>query len=266
MTTAGHPLERLVDLLDGRLDPAEAAAVRTHLEGCTDCRREVAWLAAGRAAAVSVRSAEPAPADLMARVTAALDDVDRSAASPSRPPRMVRRLLWGGLAAAAALVLVVAAPWRSPAADPVIEAQAAYVAIRGGTAGLTFRTGDAVALERFFAEAGSGQRVRVIDLAMMGWSLEGGALRRLGTQPSALYAYRSAAGERLVCQMYPGRLADLPAADGTRTENGFEFRVYSRGGVTLVFWQEGDLVCVLAADLPADEVVALAVAKAMAPP
>jgi hypothetical protein len=35
--------------------------------------------------------------------------------------------------------------------------------------------------------------------------------------------------------------------------------------VTVVFWQEGDLVCVLASELPAAEVVALAVAKAMAP-
>jgi anti-sigma factor RsiW len=263
MTSSGHPLERLVDLLDGRLGPADADEVRRHLESCADCRREVAWLAAGRAAAVAVRNADPAPADLMAGVTAALDDVDR-AAEPARSPT-TRRVLWAGLAAAAAVVLVVAAPWRPTAADPVDEARAAYVAIRGGAAGLALRTGDAVALERFFNEAGSGPRVRVIDLGMMGWSLEGGALRRLGTQPSALYSYRSAAGARLVCQMYPGRLVDLPAADGTRTENGFEFRVYSRGGVTLVFWQEGDLVCVLAADLPAAEVVALAVAKAMAP-
>jgi hypothetical protein len=32
-----------------------------------------------------------------------------------------------------------------------------------------------------------------------------------------------------------------------------------------VFWQEGELVCVLASDRPMEEVVALAVAKAMAP-
>lgn len=265
MTIPGHPLERLVELLDGRLGPADAAEVRGHIEGCADCRREFEWLAAGRAAAVSVRSADPAPADLRASVTAALDDVDRAAAEPSSPPRQVRRVLWAGVAAAAALVLFVAGPWRQTVADPVDEAQAAYVSIRDGAAELALRTGDAVTLERFFTAAGSGPRVRVIDLGMMGWSLEGGALRRIAAQPSALYAYRSATGARLVCQMYPGRLPDLPVADETRAENGFEFRVYSRGGVTLVFWQEGDLVCVLAADLPAAEVLALAVAKAMAP-
>ena len=65
--------------------------------------------------------------------------------------------------------------------------------------------------------------------------------------------------------MYEGRLAELPAADETHREKGFDFHVYTREGVTLVFWQEGELVCVLAADLPAAEVLALAVAKAMAP-
>lgn len=264
MTTPGHPLERLGELLDQRLSPAEVAEVRGHIAVCAECRREFDWLAAGRAAALVARGHEPAPADVRALVTAALDDVDRAAA-PAGAPRPTRRVLWAGLAAAAALVLFVAEPWRQATAKPVDEAQAAYVALRGGGAELERLTGDAAVLERFFNESVAGPRVRVIDLGMMGWSLEGGARRRLGAQPSALYAYRLAAGARLVCQMYQGRLADLPAADGTRTENGFEFRVYTRAGVTLVFWQEGELVCVLAADLPAADVVALAVAKAMAP-
>lgn len=264
MTAPGHPLERLVDLLDERLGIADAAEVRGHLAVCAECRREFDWLAAGRAAALAARGDDPAPADMRVLVTAALDDVDRAAAPPGAP-RQTRRVLWAGLAAAAALVLFVAGPWRQAPADPVDEAVAAYIALRGGAADLERRTGDAAVLERFFNESVPESRVRVIDLGMMGWSLEGGALRRLGGRPSALYAYRSATGARLVCQMYQGRLSDLPAADATRAENGFEFRVYTRAGVTLVFWQEGELVCVLAADLPAADVVALAVAKAMAP-
>jgi hypothetical protein len=45
----------------------------------------------------------------------------------------------------------------------------------------------------------------------------------LGGRPAAFYAYRPTAGSRLVCQMYPGQLAGLPTADGTRRENGYEF-------------------------------------------
>jgi anti-sigma factor RsiW len=264
MSSPGHLIEQLTDLLDERLGAAEAAEVRRHVAGCAECRRELDWLTAGRAAATAARRPDAAPDDLRARVTSALDDVDRAAAT-SEVPRPARRVLWAGLAAAAALLLYVAGPWRQPVPDPVDRARVEYEAVRGGSVELVHRTSDAVDLERYFNEPSRGPRVRVIDLGMMGWALEGGVHHRFGDRPSALYTYRSAGGARLVCQMYPGRLADLPAADELRRQNGFEFRIYTRDGVTLVFWQEGELVCVLAADLPAAEVVALAVAKAMAP-
>jgi hypothetical protein len=193
-----------------------------------------------------------------------LDGLDAAAASP-RPARLSRRSVWTGLAAAAGLVLYLLGPWRSRSADAVDRARAEYLLVRGNPAALTFRTNDAAALERYFNEPADGPRIRVIDLGMMGWTLEGGARRRSGRVPVALYAYRSSSGADLVCQMYPGRLAELPAADAVRHENGFEFRVYTRDGVTLTFWQEGELICVLAAELPAAEVVELAIAKAMTP-
>ena len=263
MSHSEHSMERFVDLLDGRLNAADAAEIQQHLAACAECRRELEWLAAGRSAAHSARRADPAPADLRQRVIAALDEVD--GAVPAQPAGVTRRALWIGLATAAALVLYVSRPRRGGTIGPVDRAHAEFVAVRGNTGALALRTGDAAEIERFFNAGATGPRIRVIDLGMMGWTLEGGAHRRFGGVPVALYAYRSTTGAELVCQMYPGRLADLPAADAVRHENGFEFRVYTRDGVTLVFWQEGELVCVLAAELPAAEVVALAIAKAMTP-
>ena len=264
MSAPGHPIERLVDLLDDRLGAAEADQVREHVAGCAECRRELAWMTAGRAAARVAQRGGTAPDELRAGLTAALDAVDAAAVTP-RVPQPRRRVLWAGLAAAAALTLYVVAPWRPGTPDQVDAARADYEAVRDGVLGLERRSSDAADLERFFREPAGGPQVRVIDLGMMGWTLEGGARRRFGTGTHALYAYRSTNGDRLVCQMYEGRLAELPAADETHHEKGFDFHVYTREGVTLVFWQEGELVCVLAADLPAAEVVALAVAKAMAP-
>jgi hypothetical protein len=129
---------------------------------------------------------------------------------------------------------------------------------------LALQTSDAAVLERYFADT-PGPRVRVIDLAMMDIVLEGGARYSLAGHASALYSYRTPSGARLVCQMYDGLLSDLPPPQDVRDENGFRFQIYKRASVTLVFWQEGELVCVLASELPASEVVALAVAKAMAP-
>jgi hypothetical protein len=264
MSAPGHPIERLADLLDNRLGAADADEVRGHVAGCAECRRELEWLTAGRAAARVARRDDAAPDDVRAAVAAALDDIDAAAATPAQPqPR--RRALWAGLAAAAALALYLFAPWRPATPDLVEAARADYDAVRGGMLALERRSSDAAELERFFNEPARGPRVRVIDLGMMGWTLEGGVRRQVGARAHALYAYRSSDGDRLICQMFEGQLADLPVADQTHRENGFDFHVYTRDGVTLVFWQEGDLVCVLAADLPAAEVVALAVAKAMAP-
>jgi hypothetical protein len=100
---------------------------------------------------------------------------------------------------------------------------------------------------------------------MMGIPLDGGVRHVLDGRPSALYSYRTATGARLVCQMYEGRLGDLPPPDSALDNKGFHFQIYTRGAVTVVFWQEGDLVCVLASELPAGEVIALAMEKAMAP-
>ncbi len=101
---------------------------------------------------------------------------------------------------------------------------------------------------------------------MMSIALEGGVRHTLdGRAERALqlsHAVRGASGLPDV----RGRAGGSSAIRATsREQNGFRFQIYTRGAVTLVFWQEGDLVCVLASELPAVEVVALAVAKAMAP-
>lgn len=48
-----------------------------------------------------------------------------------------------------------------------------------------------------------------------------------------------------------------------REHNGIAFQVYREGDLTLVFWQEGDVVCVLTSAAPAEDVVQLAFAKAI---
>src|SRR2546427_8170509 len=81
-------------------------------------------------------------------------------------------------------------------------------------------------------------------------------------RPSALFAYRGPEGRDLVCQMYEGRLEELPRSDDVREHNGITFQVYRAGRLTVVFWQEGAVVCVLASDAEAETVIQLAYAKA----
>jgi hypothetical protein len=63
--------------------------------------------------------------------------------------------------------------------------------------------------------------------------------------------------------MYEGHLASLPQPDDVRDHDGIRFQVYREGKLTLVFWQEGEVVCVLASDAEAESVIQLAYAKAV---
>ena len=117
--------------------------------------------------------------------------------------------------------------------------------------------------EKFFATRGLGYRTRVFDFGMMGFRLVGGAVRRVGGGQSALFAYQGGSAGRVLCQMYEGSTSDLPPADEERETNQIRFRVYRRGSVTLVFWQEGPVACALASDADPQGVFDLAVAKAV---
>lgn len=267
MSTA-HPGDRLVDFVDGRLDAASAEEVRAHLAACADCRAvELELRTAVTAGAVLRDEAIDMPADLLASVSRALDA--ETLGHPAAAPPAVRihpltRGLVAAVAAAALVLLYVQIGAPRPASDlPTLVARDLATV---GSPALPFavQARDAATLERYFASS-SGPRIRVIDLAVMEIALEGATRHSLAGRPSGLYSYQTPSGARLVCQMYEGRLADLPPPESVRDENGFHFQIYTRGNVTVVFWQEGDLVCVLASELPAAEVVALAVAKAMAP-
>jgi len=138
-----------------------------------------------------------------------------------------------------------------------------FAGYRDARLALELRTGDPAALERFFAERGIAFPTRVFDLAMMRYRLAGGRVHRVAGRPSAFFAYAGPDATPLICEMYRGTLAELPGAAERHVHDGITFRIYRVGVVTLVFWQEGAVVCVLASEGNTDEVVQLAYAKAM---
>ena len=119
------------------------------------------------------------------------------------------------------------------------------------------------ALEAFFVDRGIGFETRVFDLGMMGFDIAGGRVEALAGRTAALFAYRGPGGVLMVCRMYLGTLEELPEPSRMLEHDGVVFRVYERDGRTLVFWEEGEVVCVLASDAPAQDVIALSFAKAV---
>jgi anti-sigma factor RsiW len=248
----------LQDFLDGRLDPARQAEVRTHLAGCAQCRSELEALRWVRDVALKQLPVQDVPRALAARVAAALDAADKQPVKR----RWRRRAAAGALLAAAAVVLLllVSPSGRDTLPDAVALDFAAY---RDGTLRLALHTSDGAAVERLFVTGGAPFAMRVFDLGMMQYQLVGGRVHRLRSRPSALFVYRGPGGRDLVCQMYEGQLADLPRSGDVREHNGIAFQVYRVGALTLVFWQEGTVVCVLASDADAEAVIQLAYAKAV---
>ena len=263
---ARHSLEVLQDLLDGGLDAHVVPELRAHLAACPICAAEYDRLASGKAAAERMRGAPELPPGLAASLSDALDNEDASGSVGGRKPHIYsRRAFW--MSGAAAAVVLLAALWRGVGRgrpDPVQSAADTYRSVVREGLPLSFATNRPADLEAHFAQV-SAPRVRVLDLGMMGFTLEGGRAHSVGNAPSALYTYRNAAGGRLVCQMYEGAVEALPAADEVRRNESFQFHVFRRGAVTLVFWQEGPIVCALASERPSEEVVQLAMAKAMLP-
>lgn len=267
MSHQDHPLDAVQDAVDGRLDAAARARLDVHLRDCDSCRHEFE-LQSRLKQAVAQLPAPDLPADLAARISAGIQAIDRelpaTAAAPVPAGGVAFRWRWAALVAAAAIIIVAfALQSRRTSTDWPAAAASSARAYRTGTLTMTSTTGNADALSRDLG-AQVGFPVRVFDLGMMGYSIVGGRVDAIGDRVSALWVYRGADGT-LLCEMYRGQVSELPRPGETREANGITFFIYHVDNGTQVFWQEGDIVCVLASDLPAESVIQLAIAKAMKP-
>jgi len=269
-----HPIEALHAAVNGRLGPQDQAALDAHLAVCAECRRELQAMTALARELEGSLGGDEGPVDLEARLSSALDEEDRRQLAAARPPTAtaspghasaVRTWRWAAAAAAIAAAVVLTILWseRRPAPSAPVQVAGDFRRFVAGELPLPSRTTEPAALERTLAAASLGFEARVFDFGMMAYQLVGGGVHRVGTAPSALFAYTGPDALRLLCQMYPGRIADLPPPDERRSNDGIEFLVYRQGEVTVVFWQEGEIICALAADGDAEAAVKLAFAKAV---
>lgn len=255
MGDSGHYREELPELLDRRLDAEQEREVRSHLDQCRECRREFEALGWTKRLAAAIPVAAPPP-DLEHAIR-------KERALEERLLRTRRRSFL--VAAASVLLGAGGTAWLFRRSRETLPAAVAgdYRRFRAGALPLEVQAARIETVEAFFREQGIPFRTRVLDLAMMNYDIRGGRLHRLAGQTSALFVYQGGEEKTLVCQMYSGRLEQLPPADEVRNHRGFRFQIYRQERVTVVFWQEGEVVCVLAGDFGEREIVALAFEKEM---
>jgi mycothiol system anti-sigma-R factor len=273
MPTPRHYHEEVQDWLDGRLDAAQCDEVERHLESCDECRRayeSVGWV---KQTAARHFAATPAPAELRARVLAALRaeanapvETEEPATKIIQPPVIFWRSRRAVLAAAVFVLaaLLAGIVLLRPASLPLVVAQD-FQNYQSGKVPLQLVTTDVKEMEKFFTAQGVPFETRVFDLGMMNYRLAGGRVLAPGRSPRAAFAYQGANNQKLLCQMFAGQVTELPSGAVRRENKGFTFHIYERDGLTAVFWQEGTVVCVLVSDIAPEEVVQLAFAKAMPP-
>ncbi len=268
MTSSEHLGDEIQALLDGRLDGEARARVESHLEVCLECRGERQALSRVKRSVRTSLLTRETPGDLASGIAAMLDRQDREGAQAGAPQAPVRArsrtsvVVYASVAAAvvALIALAVFVPGRRNLPSRVAQDYANH---ESGMLPLQVRTEDPQALERFFAARGVSFSTRVMDLEMMGYRLEGGRVLNPDGRERAFFVYRGPKNQVLACQMYEGDVRQLPKNALLRRNDDFTFFVYRSGGTTQVFWQEGNVVCVLVSDIPAEEVIQLAFAKAM---
>lgn len=258
-----HPRDELHDWLDGRLADAAHLDLEQHLAGCATCRRELEVLREARAAlrgALAEPTRDPA---VESALRAALERESEPKTDAARRSLSRRGWLVAAIGGGALLVVARLLLRRTPADLPTAVAQD-WTDYQSGRLQLAVETSDAAQLAHHFAQDGDGP-VRVIDLAMLGFHLKGGLRHVVNGRVAALYVYTGPANALLICQMITAEVAALPPAQATHEEGGFRFFVFERAGVTSVFWQERAVLCVLTGALPPQQLLPLAVAKAMNP-
>jgi len=257
MTELVHPDLELQDLVDGRIDAAGRQRLQAHLDTCDCCRAELELLRRARHFARQLPRVD-APPELVQAIAADLARAKRAERERTQKSEQRRWFVYG--IAAAAILLIVA--YIGERADVPASAIREAAASTGAASTLEFATSDPANLERLFADR-LPFRTRVFDLTMMKYQLAGGRTGQIASHPAAIYTYAGSDGQQLTCAMYVGTLEELPEPDARRDHNGISFLIFKRSAATAVFWVEGNLVCVAVSDMPTDDVVALAFAKAI---
>ncbi len=264
MSSDLHPTDDLPLLVEGSLPGDRRDLVAAHVAQCARCQREIDALSQIRSTLKASLPSQRVPEHVAARIRAALEqEARRGGESSSHEPAVSRRTFvqWSMALGAAAAVAALAIRLRPR--DATREIESSFERYVSGQLEFDAAGSAPAALESYFREAGLGFETRVFDFTMMGFSLEGGSIRRTAGREAALFAYRDANGRALLCQMYPGTLEELSDPVPARIVNGIDFRVYERAGVTLVYWEEGPIVCVLAIAADLTAALDLAVAKAV---
>ncbi len=180
-----------------------------------------------------------------------------SAASGERPladPGPV--LVVAGIGLVAVIALVVSL-FRDPGLPSYV--QESYMRVAGGLVAPERAEAGPAALSVALSQAPPGA-VRVPAIDEQGYVLDGGTHVTLGDTPAAIAIYHNALRDLVTWHGVAGTLDDLPPTPDLRVLGGRRYAMHYKASTTIVFWQEGPILMAVTSALPAEHVMAIALA------
>lgn len=264
--TCEETQELITAWVDQELAAPEQRALEAHLRQCAGCRmiaeqeRRLKQTLRGRAERLR------APAELRRSILA--DDRifpgNRAARRRGyfRGTTLVRRA-----AIAAGLLLALALPvyWlQRPGSEPVaLAALATYGALAQAEASPVAAERPDELVARLVRESGGHFHPMGYDLSAMSLQPVAGVVQQIQGRKVLVVIYRGQGGT-LFCYTFVGSEADAPvnAAKFFDPAKRMNFYAFSRGPINAVLHREGELICILAAEMPMEDLLQLTRSKA----
>jgi len=228
--------------IDGTLSAEEEFEVRSHLDQCPRCKQFADWeIKATKALKQSLSLVSPRY-ELRQRIVRQLGETDRSGFHGwLQIPRV-----WVPALSCLLISAVVYFAWPSRTQEDIFTDT--LIHYRQATQGLV----------KLAQEPGSTRTAGLLDLTPWGYQLLGEESQQVRKQARRVFVHRGREEDLLVAQELEGANLAHPRGSELFRKSGKDFVSVSQDGVQLVAWQDNNVVCVLASNLPRDRVVALA--------
>lgn len=259
--------ELITALVDQELHQAERSALEAHLEECSGCRLAFEDELALKRKIRQAGERMYAPALLRSRILS-----DRRIFPENRG--LARRwlenlglrspLYQAGLALAFLVLLILPTYYLSNRiSQPVtLAAFETYDLFTQGKLPLERTSSDEIV--RRLTQAVDGHfHPMGYDLSVMSLEPVAGVVREIRGRKILVVIYQGEGGS-LLCYTFLGSEADAPpnAARFFDPDTKMNFHAFSRAGINAVLHREGEVICILASEMPMDELLALARSKA----
>ena len=264
--TCDEAQELITALVDRELLDPERTSLESHLRECPDCRLAVEQEQFLKQAIRGRAQRMSAPHALRDRILAD----HRVFPEKSHPRRRERAWLTPGFgtpALAAALMLALALPaflLLKPRSEPIAAAAVeAYDILAKGDLSTPGTEKPDEIVERLVREVSGHFHPMGYDLTALHLQPVAGTVREIQGRKVLVVIYQGQGGT-LLCYTFVGSDADAPPNSAKFFEPAKKMNLYafSRGPVNAVLHREGEVICILASEMPMAELLELTRSKA----